>query len=120
MPNNASHQLPLVECVGAGFDPSPLPHRALQWRRAARAMLRIHAGYDDQAALDYAAALEGDDGERDFQGFLLVKGIQGEEKGAFAGIGLRFRLRQCGVSFQNARQYFDFAHRRLRRSRHDH
>lgn len=74
MPNNASHQLPLVECVGAGFDPSPLPHRALQWRRAARAMLRIHAGYDDQAALDYAAALEGDDGERDFQGFLAEPG----------------------------------------------
>jgi len=74
MPNAATHQLPFIECVGEGFDPSPLPHRALQWSRAARAMLRIHEGYDDQAALDYAAALEGDDGERDFQAFLVEPG----------------------------------------------
>ena len=74
MANAAIHQLPLVECVGESFDPSPLPHRALQWKRAARAMRRIHQGFDNGAALDYASALEGDDGERNFQVFLAEPG----------------------------------------------
>ena len=74
MANTATHQLPPGDCVDKGFDPSPLPHRPVQWRRAADAMRRLHQGYDNGAALDYASALEGDDGERYFQAFLAEPG----------------------------------------------
>ena len=70
MASTTPTELPFVHSTSAAFDPSPLPHRRLQWKRAARAMQRIHQGFDENAALDYAAALEGDDGEHSFQAFL--------------------------------------------------
>src|SRR5207247_2329264 len=46
-----------------------LPHRPVQWRRAARALWQMMGNYDSRLIMDYAVALEGDDGERGFQDF---------------------------------------------------
>jgi ubiquinone biosynthesis protein COQ4 len=71
-----THELSFDERTGDEFDPRPLPHRPIQWLRAARAMARIQQGFDNMAALDFALALEGDDGERSFQQFLGEPGAE--------------------------------------------
>ena len=49
--------------------PDTLPHRPVQWRRAARALSRMRGNYDSRLIMDYASALEGDEGELGFQDF---------------------------------------------------
>ena len=51
-----------------------LPHRPVQWRRAARALWQMMGNYDSRLIMDYAVALEGDDGERGFQDFRAQAG----------------------------------------------
>ena len=53
-----------------------LPHRPVQWRRAARALWQMMGNYDSRLIMDYAVALEGDDGERGFQDFLAQPGAR--------------------------------------------
>jgi ubiquinone biosynthesis protein COQ4 len=47
-----------------------LPHRPVQWRRALRALRQMRSNYDSHLIMDYASALEGDEGERGFHDFL--------------------------------------------------
>jgi len=42
--------------------PTALPHRPVQWRRAARALFQMRGNYDSRLIMDYASALEGDEG----------------------------------------------------------
>jgi ubiquinone biosynthesis protein COQ4 len=51
-----------------------LPHRPVQWRRAMRALWRMQGNYDSRLIMDYASALEGDEGERGFQDFRAQPG----------------------------------------------
>jgi len=50
--------------------PETLPHRPVQWRRALRALRGMRGNYDSRLIMEYASALEGDEGERGFQDFL--------------------------------------------------
>ncbi len=57
-----------------------LPHRPVQWRRAARALRQMRGNYDSRLIMDYARALEGDEGERGFQDFRLQPGAPDLER----------------------------------------
>jgi len=62
---------------------APLPHRPVQWGRALRALRRIGASYSSEAIMDFALALEGDDGERGFQELIACpEGIALAREGA--------------------------------------
>jgi ubiquinone biosynthesis protein COQ4 len=55
------------------FERTPLPPRRMQWLRAARALARFsRENYDSVAIQEFAAALDGGDGERSFQSFLAT------------------------------------------------
>src|SRR5258705_4855899 len=57
-----------------------LPHRPVQWRRAARALWQMRGNYHSGLIMDYASALEGDEGERGFQDFLAQPGARELER----------------------------------------
>ena len=53
-----------------------LPHRSVQWGRALRDLMRMRDDPSGDLIMDYALALEGDDGERSFQDFRTQQGAQ--------------------------------------------
>jgi ubiquinone biosynthesis protein COQ4 len=57
-----------------------LPHRPVQWRRALRALHQMRGNYDSRLIMDYASALEGDEGERGFQDFLSQRDARDLER----------------------------------------
>jgi ubiquinone biosynthesis protein COQ4 len=60
--------------------PDSLPHRPVQWRRAARALWQMRGNYDSRLIMEYATALEGDDGERGFADFHAQPGAADLER----------------------------------------
>ncbi len=53
-----------------------LPHRPVQWGRALRDLMQMRNEAKGDLIMDYALALEGDDGERGFQDFRTQPGAQ--------------------------------------------
>ena len=57
-----------------------LPHRPVQWGRAVRALAQMRGDFSDDLMMNYALALEGDDGERGFQAFRTEPGAHDLER----------------------------------------
>jgi ubiquinone biosynthesis protein COQ4 len=57
-----------------------LPHRPVQWGRAVHALMQMRGEYSGDRIMDYALALEGDDGERAFQEFRTQPGARELER----------------------------------------